>query len=125
MDQKISSKIDNRLIYLYGRGLGSSVSTYMTIQAPTLFRGLILQNAFTSTPDYLHQQYPLTKYIPDKLILNKWNNKELISQIKTPILFVITTDPQHSFILKKSAKNATFTEIYNMESVKGLISKMK
>jgi len=53
VDKKISSKIDNRLIYLYGRGLGSSVSTYMVLQAPTLFRGVILQNAFTSTPDYL------------------------------------------------------------------------
>ena len=29
MDKKISSKIDNRLLYLYGRGLGSAVSTYM------------------------------------------------------------------------------------------------
>jgi hypothetical protein len=132
MDQSIASKIDTRLLYLYGRGLGGAVSTYMSTQAPTLFRGLILQNSFTSIPDYLRQTYAFTKYIPDKLILNKWNNTELISQIEMPMLFIITSDDlvpnSHTYKLKKLAKKAKFVDIYKMDDSKNLksfISKLK
>ena len=64
--------------------------------------------------------------------MNKWNSSELISEIETPILFVVTKNNvvpnSHSYKLKKLAKKSKFTEIYKMDdehNYKGFISKLK
>lgn len=47
----IAAKINPRLIYLYGRGIGAGVAYHMAEYKPEIIRGLIIENAFTSIPD--------------------------------------------------------------------------
>ena len=58
---------------------------------PELFKGLIIENTFTSISDMAHQILPFFKYLGNfKKILLKigWNSDKLVPHIELPILYI-------------------------------------
>ena len=75
----------------------------MANKSPSLFRGLIVENTFSSTPDLVHDLFTFVKYIKS-LITDTWYSKDLVATLELPILFIAGADnktvlPYHSFEL--------------------------
>jgi fermentation-respiration switch protein FrsA (DUF1100 family) len=75
----------------------------MAHKVSTLFRGLIVENTFSSTPDLVHDLFTFVKYIKS-LITDTWQSRDLVASLKLPILFIsgandTTVLPHHSLEL--------------------------
>ena len=75
-------------IFLHGHGLGGAVGCYMAEKNPKLFKGLILENTFTSIPDLFEDasSYFLRKFIW-LLIRVNWDSKSIVKNLELPILY--------------------------------------
>ena len=80
--------IDKSLVYLQGRSLGGAVAIYTGAQYPNLFRGLIIENTFTSMGDMVDHIVYFLKYVKRLVLRNKWNSLDLVREIKTPMLYI-------------------------------------
>ena len=114
-----STKINPKQIYLFGRNIGGSVSIYMAHKASTLFRGLIVENTFSSTPDLVHDLFTFVKYVKS-LITDTWYSRDLVGTLQLPILFIAgaadtTVLPHHSIELQKLSKKSAFSSSYIVE----------
>jgi len=63
---------DSNLVFLQGRSLGGAVAIYMGHRSPEVFKGLIIENSFTSISDMAEKILIVLKYIP------KWLEKLLV-----------------------------------------------
>jgi len=63
---------DPNLVFLQGRSLGGAVAIYMGHRSPEVFKGLIIENSFTSISDMAEKILIVLKYIP------KWLEKLLV-----------------------------------------------
>ena len=98
---KIVDKINPELIFLQGQGLGGAVACYMAEKEPALFRGIILENTFTSVPDYVAEKYPSLPRWKDKLLRNNWDSSSIVPNISAPLLYIAGKEderlpPSHS-----------------------------
>ncbi len=72
-----------RIVY-YGKSLGAAVASYLATQeAP--YR-LILESAFTSTPDMAREIYPFLPLRP--LLYTRYSNRDHLAAIHAPVLFI-------------------------------------
>ena len=55
---KMAQHIHRELIFLQGRSLGGAVAIYMANKNPGLFRGLIIENTFSSISDIVDTLFP-------------------------------------------------------------------
>ena len=53
----IEEHVNQQLIFAHGRSLGGAVAIYMTGENPGLFRGLIVENSFTSISAMVDRLY--------------------------------------------------------------------
>jgi len=89
MDEEIADYINPKLIFLQGRSLGGAVAAYMAQQAPDVFRGLILENTFTSIWDMVDHVYFFIKPFKKYMLKIKWDTDKIIPELHMPI-FLIT-----------------------------------
>jgi len=82
----LAKLINKRLIFLQGRGLGGAVAAYMANECPQLFRGLIIENTFTSFSDMLNDLFYAPFWVR-KFITIQWNTYKYVSDLKMPILY--------------------------------------
>ena len=106
--------VDEKNIVIYGESLGTGVATHLSQNKE--FAGVILETPFTSMIDAAKKFYP---YIPVGLLLkDKFENKNKIKNIKSPILimhgekdqivpfemgkkmFEIANEPKYSYFTK-------------------------
>ncbi len=106
--------VDEQNIVIYGESLGTGVATHLSQNKK--FAGVILETPFTSMIDAAKKFYP---YIPVGLLLkDKFENKNKIKNIKSPILimhgekdqivpfemgkkmFEIANEPKYSYFTK-------------------------
>ncbi len=106
--------VDEKNIVIYGESLGTGVATHLSQNKK--FAGVILETPFTSMIDAARKFYP---YIPVGLLLkDKFENKNKIKNIKSPILimhgakdqivpfemgkkmFEIANEPKYSYFTK-------------------------
>ncbi len=106
--------VDEKNIVIYGESLGTGVATHLSQNKK--FAGVILETPFTSMIDAAKKFYP---YIPVGLLLkDKFENKNKIKNIKSPILimhgekdqivpfemgrkmFEIANEPKYSYFTK-------------------------
>ncbi len=106
--------VDEKNIVIYGESLGTGVATHLSQNKK--FAGVILETPFTSMIDAAKKFYP---YIPVSLLLkDKFENKNKIKNIKSPILimhgekdqivpfemgrkmFEIANEPKYSYFTK-------------------------
>ena len=110
----IKKGVDEKNIVIYGESLGTGVATHLSQNKE--FAGVILETPFTSMIDAAKKFYP---YIPVGLLLkDKFENKNKIKNIKSPILimhgekdqivpfemgkkmFEIANEPKYSYFTK-------------------------
>jgi hypothetical protein len=73
----------DRIVY-YGKSLGGAVASHLATQdAP--YR-LILESAFTSTPDMARELYPVLPLQP--LLYTRYSNRDHLAQIHVPVLII-------------------------------------
>ena len=106
--------VNEKNIVIYGESLGTGVATHLSQNKE--FAGVILETPFTSMIDAAKKFYP---YIPVGLLLkDKFENKNKIKNIKSPILimhgekdqivpfemgkkmFEIANEPKYSYFTK-------------------------
>lgn len=71
-----------------GRSLGGAVSMYTAAKYPHLFRGVILENTFTSIPDMVDELFFFAKYFKGLILNNYWTSIDLVGRIRNPMLFI-------------------------------------
>ena len=110
----VKKGVDEKNIVIYGESLGTGVATHLSQNKN--FAGVILETPFTSMIDAAKKFYP---YIPVGLLLkDKFENKNKIKNIKSPILimhgekdqivpfemgkkiFEIANEPKYSYFTK-------------------------
>ena len=110
----VKKGVDEKNIVIYGESLGTGVATHLSQNKE--FAGVILETPFTSMIDAAKKFYP---YVPVGLLLkDKFENKNKIKNIKSPILimhgekdqivpfemgkkmFEIANEPKYSYFTK-------------------------
>ena len=92
----------------------------MAHKATSLFRGLIVENTFSSTPDLVNDLFTFVKYIKS-LITDTWYSRDLVGSLQLPILFIsgakdTTVLPHHSIDMQKLSKQSAFSLNYIVEN---------
>jgi len=70
--------INQDLLFLQGRSLGGAVCIYTASQFPTLFKGMIVENTFTSMSDMVDHLLPWLRFIRYFVLRNKWASIDLV-----------------------------------------------
>ena len=88
-----SDHINPKKLFLCGRSLGGAAALHLITQKAfkDTFKGLILENTFTSISEMTDKLFPFFKMIPDlkkKLLKMNWDSFSLIKKVKLPVLFV-------------------------------------
>ena len=86
-------KVDRSKIFLFGRSLGGAVATWLASKHADrgLFKGLILENTFSSIGELALKLFPLLKlfrFLLPVLLKNKWDSEVEMRKVKAPVLFV-------------------------------------
>ena len=80
--------IQKNKVFLLGRSLGGAVALHTVYNHPTLFRGVIIENSFTSLPDMVDVVFFFLKYFKFLVLRNYWRSIDIVNQIKNPMLFI-------------------------------------
>ena len=90
---------------------------YTAAKYPSLFRGVILENTFTSISDMVDELFFFAKYFKGLILRNYWKSIDLVGRIENPILFVSGDEDElvpHWMTLKlhKEAAKSKHSELY-------------
>lgn len=116
VDEDIAAAIHPELIWVDGRSLGGAVAAYMASQDPSLFRGVILENTFTSISDMADEIFPFLSPIKQYILNIGWNTIDLVPTLRMPILFITGAKDeivphQHTLRLHAVASKAAFKDL--------------
>lgn len=116
-DVDIGKYIDRNQVFLFGRSLGGAVAASVALDKSLPFKGVIIENTFTTLGDLVDVMFPLLKYVRDFLLKTKFETIKIIGKIKRPILFCRSECdeliPQSQMdTLYNSAKGALFKKYY-------------
>ena len=97
--------VDERRVVLHGRSLGGGVASSLAKRRPVA--AIVLHSTFTSIRDVAWDKY----FMPSILVLDPFDNVELVSRYEGPILIVHGTDDQlipvaHAEALHQAAPNS-------------------
>ena len=85
--KEIEKYIDREQVFLFGRSLGGAVAASVALDMTLPFKGVIIENTFTTMADLVDIMFPLLKYVKDYLLKTKFETIKIIGKIKRPILF--------------------------------------
>ena len=95
---KSEPRINNERVFLIGRSLGGATATFTAARLAKenneWFRGVILENTFSSISKVADALFPFLKLIPNiknKMLRLDWASESCIGEINKPILFVCGT----------------------------------
>lgn len=107
VDASVAEHINPQLVFAQGRSLGSAVGLYMVKQAPDLFRGVIIENAFSSISDIADSMFwylaPVWGPVKDHFQKVFWDNNLIVPHVTNPLLFITGDKDEitpHTMILK-------------------------
>jgi len=97
--------------------LGGAVAIHTAVKYPNLFRGVIIENSFTSISDMVDVIFWFAKYFKFLILRNYWTSIDLVNKIENPIMFVTGDKDQlvpHTMthILHSRAIKAVLKELY-------------
>lgn len=92
---KSEKMIDQKRVFLLGRSLGGAAAIYLTSkmdqESKFYFRGVVIENTFTSIPEMADHVFPFFKWIPNlkqRMIKLNWASIEEVAHIRTPIFYI-------------------------------------
>jgi len=90
-NQGVENIMNTDLLFLHGRSLGGAVAIHTAHKYPELFKGLVIENTFSSISDMADVLFPFMGYlgnIKTMMIKNPWSSKRLVPEIELPILYI-------------------------------------
>ncbi|CDW78903.1 hydrolase of the alpha beta superfamily [Stylonychia lemnae] len=114
---KGESRINKMKLFVHGRSLGGAVAIYTVQQYPELFRGMIIENTFTSIEDMADQLFFFARHVKQYILRNHWRSIDIVDQITLPALYV-TGDADElvpfemTQVLYQRSRNTKFKNIY-------------
>ena len=116
-DEEVGKYVDRDQVFLFGRSLGGAVAACVALDMSFPFKGVIIENTFTSLGDLVDIMFPPLKYIKDFMLKTKFETAKIIGKIKRPILFCRSENDE---LIPKSqmdtlynlAKGALFKKYY-------------
>jgi len=87
-EDKVAEKyIDRENVFLFGRSLGGAVAARVALEKSFPFKGIIIENTFTTLGDLVDTMFPFLKHLRKYLLKSKFETINIIGKIKKPILF--------------------------------------
>ncbi len=125
-DKEAEKYIDKENVYLFGRSLGGAVAAKVALDKSFPFKGIIIENTFTSLGDLVDVMFPFLKYLRKYLLRSKFETINIIGKIERPILFCRSENdeliPKNQMdTLYNSAKGALFKKYYMIHQGLSLI----
>lgn len=117
VDEEIAQHMNPKLIFAHGRSLGGAVAMHIVSTAPELFRGLIVENSFTSIKDMCRAWFPWYIRWARPLVLRiKWKSDEIAPNLKHPVFYVTgdadeTIPHEYTMRLHNLSTNAVSNEL--------------
>lgn len=112
--------IDQNNVFLFGRSLGGAVAAHVAVKMKLPFKGIIIENTFSSMGSLVDTLYPMLKMIKDYMLKNKWETTNIIDSIPYPILFCRSEKDElipkvQMDELYEKAKSAKFKKYYTIK----------
>lgn len=86
-DEEVGKYVDRDQVFLFGRSLGGAVAACVALDKSLPFKGVIIENTFTTLGDLVDIMFPPLKYFKNFLLKTKFETATIIGKIKRPILF--------------------------------------
>ena len=86
-NKEIEKYVDKEQVFLFGRSLGGAVAARVALDMTLPFKGVIIENTFTTLADLVDVMFPFLRYIRKYLLKAKFETIDIIGKIKRPILF--------------------------------------
>ena len=118
-DQEAEKYIDRDQVFLFGRSLGGAIAAKVALDDSLPFKGIIIENTFTTMGDLVDVMFPFLRYFRKYLLKSKFETINIIGEIKKPILFCRSEldelIPQIQMVtLYNSTKGALFKQFYTI-----------
>ena len=118
-DKEADKYIDKEQVFLFGRSLGGAVAAKVALDMSFPFKGIIIENTFTTLADLVDVMFPFLKYFKKYLLRAKFETINIIGKIKRPILFCRSENDElipkiQMDTLYHSAKGALFKKYYTI-----------
>lgn len=105
--------LDGSPLYLYGQSIGGAVAISLAARNPGVFRGMILENTFTSIPQVIPHVIPALRYLT-WLCHQRWPSLEELQKLhaRAPRTLLLTgakdelIPPEHSARLREVLEGA-------------------
>ena len=116
-DKEAEKYIDKENVYLFGRSLGGAVAAKVALDKSFPFKGIIIENTFTSLGDLVDVMFPFLKYLRKYLLSSKFETLNIIGKIERHILLCRSENDElipniQMNTLYNSAKRALFKKYY-------------
>ena len=116
-DEEIGKYVDKNQVFLFGRSLGGAVAANIALDKSLPFKGVIIENTFTTMADLVDVMFPPLKYVKSFLLKTKFETSKIIGKIKRPILFCRSENDEliprsQMDTLYNLAKGALFKQYY-------------
>jgi len=120
-DKEAGNYIDRSQVFLFGRSLGGAVAASVALDMSLPFKGVIIENTFTTLADLVDVMFPFLKFVKNYLLKTKFETTKIIGKIKRPILFCRSENDE---LIPKSqmdklynlSKGAIFKRYYTIKS---------
>ena len=116
-DKEAAKYIDREQVFLFGRSLGGAIAARVALDMSLPFKGIIIENTFTTLGDLVDVMFPFLKRFRKYLLKAKFETINIIGKIKRPILFCRSENDElipkiQMDTLYDSAKGALFKQYY-------------
>lgn len=113
----VNNFVDSKNVFLFGRSLGGAVAAHVAVNCNLPFKGVIIENTFSSMGDMVNSLYPILKYFQKYMLKNKWDTKDIIARIPYPMLFCRSENDElisknQMDLLVQLATGAKFVDYY-------------
>ena len=86
-DKEAEKYFDRDQIFLFERSHGGAIAARVTLDMAFPFKGIIIENTFTTLGDLVDVMFPFLKRFRKYLLKSKFETNNIIGKIKIPILF--------------------------------------
>jgi fermentation-respiration switch protein FrsA (DUF1100 family) len=113
-------KIDNNLIYVFGRSLGGAVAFHLAGYAQRKgipLAGVIVENTFSSISSMVDHLMPFLRPIKSLVLNIGWDSTVIVPSLTTPLLFLsgsadTLVPPEHMQKLVQLSKQSTLVRVH-------------